>query len=77
MTSLQIRLMAVLKTKGISEPGTDLDFLEENLINDITTREAIEEALEGLVAEKYLEEKAKSWSLTPKGAEYISAELSW
>jgi hypothetical protein len=78
MTSLQIRILAVLKVKGVSEVDAqkDLDLLEENLVDDRTTREAITEALDGLVAEGYLEEKSGDWTFTPKGLAAAIEHLS-
>jgi predicted transcriptional regulator len=74
LTSLQIRVLSIVKVKSPedSDPGTDRQTLEDNLADDITTPEAIAEALEGLVAEGYLEELSGAWAVTQKGmAAYV------
>jgi predicted transcriptional regulator len=77
LTSLQVRVLSIVKVKGPEEAGaTDLDTLEENLVDDITTKEAILEALEGLVAGGYVEEKGGAWSVTDKGTVAYS-EFAW
>ena len=69
LTSLQIRVLSIVKVKDPeeSDDGTDLKTLEDNLADDITTPEAIAQALEGLVAAGYLDEKSGSWVVTDKG----------
>ena len=79
MTSLQIRILAVLKVKGVSEDdaGRDMELLQENLADDLTTPEAIAEAVQGLVTEGYLTEKRGDWTMTDKGLAAAIDQLSW
>ena len=77
LTSLQVRVLSIVKVKGPEEDGaTDLKTLEDNLVDDITTSEGIVEALQGLVAGGYVEEKRGSWSVTEKGVAAYS-EFAW
>ena len=78
LTSLQIRVLSIVKVKGPEESdvATDLQTLTDNLIDDITTEDAIVAALGDLVAQGYLVEKSGSWAVTDKGiAAFL--EFSW
>ena len=79
MTSLQIRILAVLKVKGSTEDdvGRDMELLQENLADDLTTPEAIAEAVQGLVEEGYLTEMRGDWTMTDKGLAAAIDQLSW
>ena len=78
MTSLQIRLLAVLKVRGPDAEGPlSRELIEENLVDDITTPAAIAEALDGLVKDGYAEEKREAWHLTEKGVAAAVEQLSW